>query len=146
MTESKVISLSTRKTEQTQARIERIVRLSQKPLLHSIIVEKESGDLVATQEQWGDLEALFESYELSLPVDLPADTACACVMYLAGRLGSKISLRASNAPAYELVKGTLSGDERRLVDAVFEGSPSRIREAAEALNVLQLKLRNLTQD
>lgn len=95
----KISSLSERRKHGQKARIRKILGACKGAawgIPQDLSVEESTGHLVATSENWTFFEQLFEVFMLELPRDVDAEAALGAAMYLAGTLGSKISLRERN--------------------------------------------------
>ena len=139
MTSGKVLSLQGRKQDLQKSRLERILSVLEttQAFPANLGVEGPSGDLVARAEDWAFFECIFEAFQVELPRDLNAQAAIGSVVYLAGHLGSKIKLRATNESAYRRVQKTLSPLEQEFIEALF-GQDTRLpARLIKQLDVLQ---------
>jgi hypothetical protein len=139
LTKSTVVSLQDCRRALQRGRVEQILAVLEdaRTFPANLYEEDTTGDLVAAPEDWAYFERVFEAFQLQLPRDLSAKNAIGAVVYLAGHLGSKIKLRATNEPVYRRVQSTLSAAERDYVEALFSDDVHRSSLLIKGLEVLQ---------
>ena len=141
MTSATVLSLASNMEAIVSRRIARIVATVEQALhipLH-LGVEEGTGDLVATPQEWAFFEEIFEAFFMELPRDVKAQAAIGGVVYLAGRLGSNIKLRAEHERTYRRVQELLTPAEQAFIDAVFGDELSLPGKLIKELDALSKK-------
>jgi hypothetical protein len=138
LTSPTVVNLQDRKLALQQGRVERILAVLEAARVFpaDLYEEDATGDLVAAPEDWAYFQNVFDAFQLELPRDLNAKSAIGSVVYLAGHLGSKIKLRATNEPVYRRVQATLTSAERDYIEALFGADIRRSAELIKQLGVL----------
>lgn len=139
MTSQNVLSLQSKKQALQELRIAQILAVLEtaRTFPTNLGEEVPTGDLVATRDNWAYFERVFEAFQLELPRDVNAQAAIGSVVYLAGHLGSKIKLRATNESVYQRVKSTLTPPEREYVESLFGQDTRRPGVLIQQLGVLQ---------
>lgn len=136
MIAANVIDFSARKQLYAQSRVEEIISLVNMPFPDSIACEEGSGDLIAPASDWDYYVRAHRAFGVELPTDVLADAVVCSVLYLLGRLGSMVKIRAKDEALYEQLKRTRTLEELSCIDSIFEGTLAQTRELTQALRPL----------